>query len=69
MKIEISRILHNSFAIAWGILGVMILDLIPITNQSIPKELYKTFGGNHWEGVGISHPPSLKVLSHLVYLI
>ena len=32
MRIEISRILHNSFAIAWGILVVMNLVLIPITN-------------------------------------
>ena len=32
MRIEISRILHNSFVITWGILGVMILELIMITN-------------------------------------
>ena len=42
-KIEISRILHNSFAITWGILGVMILVLLLITNYlNIPKELYVT---------------------------
>ena len=35
--------MHNSFAITWEILGVMILMLIPITNYSnIPKELYIT---------------------------
>ena len=32
MRIEISRILHNSFAITWGILGVTILVLLAITN-------------------------------------
>ena len=32
MRIEISRILHNSFAITWGILGVTILELILITD-------------------------------------
>ena len=32
MRIEISRILHNSFPITWGILGVTILVLIPITD-------------------------------------
>ena len=43
MKIEVSRILHNSFTIAWGILGVMILVLLPITEYlNIPKELYIT---------------------------
>ena len=31
-RIEISRILHNSFTIAWGILEVMNLVLILITN-------------------------------------
>ena len=40
---EKSRILHNSFAIAGGILGVTILVLLPITDYSnIPKELYIT---------------------------
>ena len=43
MKLEISRILHNSFTIAWGILGVTILVLIPITKYlNILKELYIT---------------------------
>ena len=32
MRMEISRILHNSFAITWGILGIMILVLLLITN-------------------------------------
>ena len=32
MRMEISRILYNSFAIAWEIPGVMILVLLPITN-------------------------------------
>ena len=42
-EIEISRILHNSFAIAKEIMGVMILVLLLITNLSnIPKELYIT---------------------------
>ena len=44
---EISRRLHNSFAIAWGIPGVTILVLLPITNYSnIPKELYITRGSD-----------------------
>ena len=43
MKIEISRRLHNSFAIAWGILEVTILVLLLNTNYlNIPKELYIT---------------------------
>ena len=38
-----SRILHNSFTIAWGILGVTILVLLLITNYSIIlKEIYIT---------------------------
>ena len=42
-KLEISRILHNSFAITWGILGVTIFVLLLITDYSnIPKELYRT---------------------------
>ena len=42
-EIEKSRILHNSYAIAWGILGVMILVLLLITDYAdIPKELYIT---------------------------
>ena len=36
-EIEISRILHKSFAIAWGTLGVMILVLIPITKLIYAK--------------------------------
>ena len=31
-EIEISRILHNYVAIAWGILGVMVLELLLITD-------------------------------------
>ena len=35
--------LHSSFTIAWGILGVTILVLLPITNYlNIPKEIYIT---------------------------
>ena len=42
-KLEISRILHNAFAIALEILGVTILMLLPITDYSnILKELYIT---------------------------
>ena len=42
-KLEVSRILHNSFTITWGILGVMFLVLLLITEYlSILKELYIT---------------------------
>ena len=42
-KLEKSRILHNSFAITWGILGVMFLVLLLITKYlNIPNELYIT---------------------------
>ena len=42
-KLEISRILHISFAITWGILGIMFLALILITEYlNIPKELHIT---------------------------
>ena len=35
--------MHNTSAIAWGILGVMILVLLPIMDYSnTPKELYVT---------------------------
>ena len=42
-KMEISRRLHNNFAIIWGILGVTILALLPNTDYSnILKEFYIT---------------------------
>ena len=44
--------MHNSFAITWGILGVMILVLLPITDYlNIPKKtLYNIpIGGFYFE--------------------
>ena len=70
----VSRRLHNSVAVAWGILGVTILGSLLITEYSnIPKELYITIFGHKVQGYGprllVSLKKNKQSFNHTVRLI